>query len=97
LHVARTLPVLVSHRMTVLSWLAEASVLPSGLYATEKMNPVCPLRVSCSFPVTTSHSLIGLAWLPEASVLPSRLNAKEYTEGFPLMVTFSLPPPRPKA
>ena len=48
LRVACSLPVATSHSLIVLSQLPEASVLPSGLYATEHTVLVCPLRVSRS-------------------------------------------------
>src|SRR5262249_3413902 len=45
LSVACSLPVATSHSLTVRSPLPEASVFPSGLYATEVTPFVCPLRV----------------------------------------------------
>src|SRR5947209_5603365 len=77
--VACSLPVFASHSLIVLSVLAEASVFPSGLNATEYTSDVCPLRVARSLPVFASHSLIVWSHLPEASVLPSGLNATEVT------------------
>src|SRR5215831_9735559 len=37
-------PVVTSHNRTVPSWLPVARVLPSGLNATEKTAPACPVR-----------------------------------------------------
>ena len=92
LRVACSLPVATSHSLIVWSLLPEASVLPSGLNATDHTPPVCPLRVACSLPVATSHSLIVWSPLPEASVLPSGLYATEYTQLVcPLRVACSLP------
>gem|GEM_PF-6095440 len=66
--------------------------MPSGLYATEDTDQVCPLRVACSLPVAASHSLIVWSKLPEASVLPSGLYATEDTPPVcPLRVACSLP------
>ena len=45
LRVACSLPVATSHSLIVLSLLPEASVLPSGLNATDETRPPCPLRV----------------------------------------------------
>src|SRR5205085_755015 len=81
-----------SHSLIDESQLPEASVVPSGLYATEYTPPACPLRVACSLPVLTSHSLIVSSQLPEAKVLPSGLYATEYTRFLcPLRVARSLP------
>src|SRR5438477_11574371 len=38
----------MSHSLIVLSGLPEPSVLPSGLYATDRTRSVCPRRVACS-------------------------------------------------
>src|SRR4051794_26444446 len=48
----------MSHSLIVESRSAEASVLPSGVYATDfprPVKPVCPWKVACSLPVLTSH------------------------------------------
>src|SRR2546426_691184 len=90
--------VVTSHSLSVLSGgfnpfalCPEASVLPSGLYATECITFVGPLRVARSLPVATSQSLIVLSPAPEANVLPSGLNATESTHsGCPLRVARSL-------
>src|SRR4051794_25806480 len=80
----------MSHSLIVSSKLPEASVLPSGLYATAHTQSVWPSRVARSLPVATSHSLIVLSLLPEASVLPSWLYAREYTvSACPLSVSRS--------
>ena len=47
---ARSLPVFPAHSLTVPSLLPEASVLPSGLYATHVAPPACPPRVDRSPP-----------------------------------------------
>src|SRR4051794_16172599 len=76
---ALSLPAATAHSLIVLSPLAEASVLPSGLYAMDDTPSVCPLRVAFCLPVATSHSLIVLSLLAEASVLPSGLKATDDT------------------
>src|SRR5438046_1096053 len=75
----RSLPVATTHTLIVLSSLAEASILPSGLKATEPTESLCDLRVACSLPVRRSHSLTVVSQVAEASVLPSGLNATEHT------------------
>src|SRR5262249_40106649 len=77
LRVAEALPLATSHSLIVSSPLAEARVLPSGLYAKEMH--VVPRRSPASPPVTTSHSLIILSLPPEARVLPSGLKARDQT------------------
>src|SRR5262249_41437734 len=62
--------------------------LPSRLKATDRTQPVCPLRATRSWPVWASHSLIACSTLPEARVLPSGLYA---TEPEPLRVARSSP------
>lgn len=54
----------MTHSLIVLSWLPDASVFPSGLYATDSTQPVCPLRVACFLPVATSNSLVVLFLSP---------------------------------
>src|SRR5437879_6175027 len=47
-----------AHTLIVLSWLPEASVLPSGLYATDFTKRVCPSSVArsrSSCGVTAAH------------------------------------------
>src|SRR5262245_41191014 len=68
-----------SHSFTVLSVLAEAKVLPSGLQATENTSFVWPFRVANSLPAATSHSLIVWSQLPDARVLPSGPHATHNT------------------
>src|SRR3989442_796851 len=83
---------LTSHSLIVLSQLAEARVLPSGLYATKDTGFSCPRRVACSLRVATSQSVIVLPWFPAASVLPSGLKATDLTQSaFPMRVASSLP------
>ena len=73
--------------------LPEASVLPSGLNATDMTASVCPLRVARSLPVATSHSLIGLV----AARRGQRLAVRAERHGLdrmavcPLRVARSLP------
>src|SRR5207248_3233589 len=77
--------------LIVWSLLPEASVLPSGLYATEVTAAVWPLSVAFSLPPATSHSLMVLSPLPEASALPSGLNATQNTLSVcPVSVAFGL-------
>src|ERR1700712_3843464 len=81
-----------SHNLIVLSWLPEASVLPSGLNATELMARVCPFKVVLSLPALASQSLIVLSRDAEASILPSGLNATHDTHSVcPSRVARSLP------
>src|SRR5262249_13736973 len=47
----------MSHSLMVLSALAEASILPSGLKAIQTISLVCASRVAVSFPAFTSHNL----------------------------------------
>ena len=61
---ACSLPVATCHSLIVWSRLAEASVLPSRLKATEVTWLLCPLRVACSLPVATSQSLSSPGWNP---------------------------------
>src|SRR5437016_421686 len=76
--VAVFLRVFTSHRLIVQSSLPEASVLPSGLNASELIDRVCPSK-TVSLPVFTSHSLIVLPAYPEATVSPSGLKATDQT------------------
>ena len=55
-----------------LSVLPEASVLPSGLNATEHDRLVCPSRVARSLPVATSHSRTVLSVAPRGQRLAVR-------------------------
>src|SRR5438445_6596995 len=64
----------------VLSQLPLASILPSGLKATESTTSECPARVRNSLPLATSQNLMVLSQLPLASILPSGLNATELTK-----------------
>src|SRR3990172_5812516 len=68
-------PLFASHTFTVLSALAEASRLPSGLYATLRTSALCPLKVRSSSPLFASHTLTVSSSLAEASRLPSGLQA----------------------
>src|SRR5260370_62706 len=77
LRTARTLPVCTSQSQTV-PWLPAASVLPSGLYATDT-TVASPLKVSVALAVSTFHMLIGPFQVPAAKILPSGLNATECT------------------
>src|SRR4051812_20828233 len=82
---------LTSHSFTVWSLLAEASVLPSGLHATDHTSPVCPLRVANSLPVAAPHSFAVWSLPAEARVLPSGLHVTEFTAFVcPLRVASSL-------
>src|SRR4051812_11535856 len=72
--------VAASHSLIVLSPLAEAKVLPSGLKTTDSTLSLWPSNVTEASAVARSHSLIVLSLLAEASVLPSGLNARDRTE-----------------
>ena len=67
----------------MLSALAAASMVPSGLKATDQMGPVWPVSGAPSGSARrgspTSHSRTVLSALPLASVRPSGLNATECT------------------
>src|SRR5438128_103904 len=64
----------------VLSPLPEASILPSGLKATDQTSPAWPFRVTeKALGFATFHSLMVPSALPEASVSPSRLKATDQT------------------
>ena len=63
-------PVCASHKRTVPSLLPEASVLPSGEYATLLTAAVCPDRVWMFSPVCASHKRTVFQPV-EASVFPS--------------------------
>ena len=68
-------PLAASHSPIVLSELAEASVLPSGLHATVFTVPVVAAHVRSVCPLDVSHKRIVWSLLAEASVLPSGLHA----------------------
>src|SRR5262245_19436071 len=81
-----------SHCFTVLSELAEARVLPSGLHDTLQTASVCPLRVVCSLAVATSQSFTVLSRPAEARVLLSGLHDTDQTVFVcPLRVASALP------
>ena len=70
-------PVFASHNRTVLSWLALASVVLSGLNTTLVVTSSIAGSISVSFnvPVFASHNRTVLSWLALASVkFPSGLN-----------------------
>jgi hypothetical protein len=58
---AQQLPAPASHNFTVLSELPLASVLPSGLHATESTKPAWPLSVRSSCPLPLSHNFTVLS------------------------------------
>ena len=62
-------PVATSHSRTVPSSLPVASVLPSGLNATDHTEPVWPVSggADAGWPVATSHSRTVPSSLPVAS------------------------------
>src|SRR6478672_12377659 len=68
------------HSLMVLSLLAEAKVLPSGLKATLQTEFLCPVRVAMDFWGCRFHSLMVLSKLAEANVKPSGLKATLLTE-----------------
>src|SRR5215467_171689 len=68
---AASLKVLISHNLIEPSQLPEASLRPSGEYATKFTLRVCPMKVAISLPVTTLHSLTFLSKLAVASSEPS--------------------------
>ena len=70
--------VATSHSRTVPSPLPLASVVPSGLNATEPTGPVWPVSgAPIGRWVATSHSRTVSSAPPLASVVPSGLNATE--------------------
>src|ERR1700686_1933379 len=68
----------MSQILIVLSALAEARRLPSGLKETLLTAHECPLRVLTSWPVSASQTFTVLSALAEARRLPSGL--KQTTE-----------------
>src|SRR5260370_1110047 len=68
-----------SHTFPVLSALAEARRLPSGLKHTEMTRLVCGLRERVSCPVAASHSFTVLSPLAEARHWPSGLKHTQIT------------------
>src|SRR5256885_8804869 len=66
-----------SHRRTVSSLPDDASVLPSGEKASERIIFFSPFISRFSLPVSTSHSLMPAPVQPVASVLPSLLQAEQ--------------------
>src|SRR5262245_16467085 len=63
----------ISQTFTVLSSLALARCLPSGLNATLLTGPACPFRTRICWSLDTSHNLTVLSVLLEASNVPSGL------------------------
>ncbi len=61
------------HSRIVLSLLAEAISLPSGLTATSFTFALCPESVATSAPVATAQTLIDLSPLADTSRVPSGL------------------------
>src|SRR5262249_46847600 len=66
---------LTSHRQITPSLPPVASVLPSGLKASESTRPVCESSVLVRRPVSGFHSLTLRSLPAVASVLPEGLNA----------------------
>src|ERR1700678_2292432 len=74
------LPTSTSHKHTVLSLAAEASLLPSGEKTTELTDELWPSRADpMAVPVSTSHKRTVLSYDPEASLLPSGEKTTELT------------------
>src|SRR5262249_44830559 len=69
-----------SHSLTVLSQLAEATILPSGEMAKRQMLPWCPASTARSFPVATSHTRTLPFPEPDTKVLPSGVIARPIDE-----------------
>src|SRR4051812_12154507 len=67
----------MSQILIVLSLLAEARVLPSGVKATERTQSWCPSRVAASCRVARSQSLTVLSALAEARIFPSGEKAND--------------------
>ena len=73
------LPVEASQNLMVLSSLAEAMRVPSGLKLTLVTALVCPLSVLITSPVAALHNLMVLSSLPEAIRVPSGLKLTSRT------------------
>ena len=73
----------MSHSRTVSSALPAASMVPSGLNATDSTYPAAPVSGRPSglgeAGSAMSHSRTVSSALPAASIVPSGLNATEYT------------------
>ena len=65
-----------SHSFTVLSQLAEATILPSGEMAKRQMWLWCPVSTARSFPVATSHTRTLPSAEPDTNVFPSGVIAR---------------------
>ena len=89
---ARSAPLSASHSLMVLSLLRDAIRFPSGLNATLRIEPVCPLSVASWAPLAASHNLMVLSAHPDAIRFPSGLNATpQTTSAWPLSVDCSVP------
>ena len=71
----RSSPLVVSHSRTTWSLPAEARVVPSGLNATARTQPVWPVSSVRSSPLVVSHSRTIWSLPAEARVVPSGLTA----------------------
>jgi len=67
----------VRHNLTVLPSDPDTNCLPSGEYATERTERVCPLSSLIKSPDAASHNLIVLSKDPDANCLPSGEYATE--------------------
>ena len=65
----------MSHKITVLSALPDARILPSGLNATLVATLVCSFNFFLIYPVTEFHNITDLSAPAEATILSSGLNA----------------------
>src|SRR5262249_31360321 len=81
-----------SHSFVVPSVLAVASVLPSGLKATDITRSWWALIAPRSRKFSNSHSLTSPSFMPTASSLPSRLRATERALRTRFILRTSLPP-----
>src|SRR5262245_53123627 len=80
-------PAGTSHRLMRRSAPPVATVLPSGLNATDSTQSVCPSSVGRLRPVGSSHSKVVFARPPAATSFPSGLYATDRIElGYPLSV-----------
>ena len=92
-----SLPLIASQILTLLSMLAVARSLPSGLNATLTTRSVCPLRVRRSLPVAASQTLAVLSQLADARPAV-RLNttSSDKMAVAAQLVKLAPPSPRPK-
>src|ERR1700761_8837506 len=85
--ICSAIPVVGSHRWTVLSNDADAISLPSGEKATDMTLPLWPLSVDRAAPVAGSHRRTVLSYDADATSFPSGEKATDLTtSSWPLSV-----------